>query len=272
MPGLDAYTKLLLHCNGTNGSSTFTDETGIHTVTAYNTAQVSTSSPKFGSGSLLLDGNSDYLTIPDSDSWDLLANNTDSWAIDCWIYFSLSTRTKGEIIFSQGTNIPRIILYTGTDFSITFAMYENSGNNISIDSNTNAIPNQQWCHIVLCKNADKYGIYVNGVQVAYGQFSNILTIAQPFNIGRWNDGIDYYYLNGNIDEFRVQKSNYFNSQPNIGLSDTIAVPTSEYTEDTIISNPYIKLSNAFISKNINVKLSNVFSEKTLKVRASGVFK
>lgn len=55
--GIDAYTKLLLHMDGTNGSTTFTDsEITPKTVTAQVNAQISTTQTKFGSGSGLFNG------------------------------------------------------------------------------------------------------------------------------------------------------------------------------------------------------------------------
>ena len=54
--------KLLIHCDGTDGSQSFYDSSPSgHTITAYGQAQVDTGVVKFGSGSLLLDGNGDYL-------------------------------------------------------------------------------------------------------------------------------------------------------------------------------------------------------------------
>ena len=53
----------LLHFDGPDGSTTFTDETGK--VWAHNgNAQLDTTQSRFGSASLLLDGNGDYITSP----------------------------------------------------------------------------------------------------------------------------------------------------------------------------------------------------------------
>ncbi len=50
--GLDANTKLLLHCNGVDGSTTFTDsETTPKTVTVQGSAQIDTAQSKFGGAS-----------------------------------------------------------------------------------------------------------------------------------------------------------------------------------------------------------------------------
>ena len=36
-------------------------------------------------------------------------------------------------------------------------------------------------------------------------------------------------FNGNTDELRIQKSNLFGAAPNVGLTDTIDVPTKAYS-------------------------------------------
>jgi len=65
------YKVLGLHCDGTNGSTTFTDVCG-KTVTANGNAQISTAqypSITGKSSSAIFDGSGDYLSIPDSADW-----------------------------------------------------------------------------------------------------------------------------------------------------------------------------------------------------------
>ena len=51
MAGIDGYVKLMLHCNGTDESTTFTDHSASgHIVTAYGTAQIDTTYKKYGTG------------------------------------------------------------------------------------------------------------------------------------------------------------------------------------------------------------------------------
>jgi hypothetical protein len=66
------YKVLGLHCDGTNGSTTFTDVKG-KAVTAVGNAQISTAqypSLTGNSSSGYVDGTGDYLTVPDSTDWD----------------------------------------------------------------------------------------------------------------------------------------------------------------------------------------------------------
>ena len=78
----DANTVLLMHMDGTNGGTTFTDSsTTPHTVTANGGANTSTAQFKFGTASCHMDGTGDYLTIPDSPDWNLDGDYT----IEMWI-------------------------------------------------------------------------------------------------------------------------------------------------------------------------------------------
>ena len=82
MPGNDSYTKLLLHCDGADASTTFTDASigGAHgNATANGNAQVGTAQSVFGGASYLGDGTGDYLSYADHADWNLGASE---FAID----------------------------------------------------------------------------------------------------------------------------------------------------------------------------------------------
>jgi hypothetical protein len=82
--GNDAFTKILLHMDGTNGSTTFTDTNAggsAHTWTANGNAQISTAQSKFGGASGLFDGTGDYITTPDHADYTL---GSGDFTIDLW--------------------------------------------------------------------------------------------------------------------------------------------------------------------------------------------
>jgi len=70
--GIGSETKLLLHCNGSDESTTITDDspTTPHTVTAVGNTQIDTAAKHFGTAALLMDGTSDWATIPDNADFD----------------------------------------------------------------------------------------------------------------------------------------------------------------------------------------------------------
>jgi hypothetical protein len=85
---VDEDMVLLLHCNGTDGSTSFPDSAlggnAPHTITANGDAQVDTAQKKFGTGSLLGDGTGDYLETPDNANWDF----SGAFTIDFWVRFN----------------------------------------------------------------------------------------------------------------------------------------------------------------------------------------
>jgi hypothetical protein len=67
-----ASNKLLLHFNGSNGSTSFPDTSPIaRAVTAFGNAQISTAQSKFGGASLALDGTGDYIRTGSSADFNL---------------------------------------------------------------------------------------------------------------------------------------------------------------------------------------------------------
>lgn len=97
--GNDGYTKLLLHCNGPDGSTNFVDDSASHhTVTAIDNAQLDTSEKKFGTASGLFSENYDFLSISDSVDWDF---GTGDFTIDFWVRFSDIERAK-QALFGKG--------------------------------------------------------------------------------------------------------------------------------------------------------------------------
>ncbi len=97
VPGDQYYNNvnLLLRLTGSNGSTTFVDNSSSpKTMTANGNAQISTAQTKFSGGSLYLDGNGDYLTTPNTTS---LLLGTNDFTIECFLYLTQNgTTAVGE--------------------------------------------------------------------------------------------------------------------------------------------------------------------------------
>src|SRR4030042_6837106 len=93
MPGLDTNTKLLVHANGSDLSAAVIDsgfrsamggtQPGGHVGTLVGTAQISAAQSKFGGTSLLLDGDSDYVTLLNSTDFDFGVGN---FTLEAFVY------------------------------------------------------------------------------------------------------------------------------------------------------------------------------------------
>lgn len=208
--GADSYTKLLLHCNGTDGSTTFTDSgvTG-HTVTANDNAQVDTAQKKFGTGSALFDGISDSLSVPASADFDVGSGN---FTVDFWFYPTSATRGAlfafdtdchyGLDFHNQGTrNICLWASSNGSSWDLINADPGGSGiGSVSISLDT-------WSHIAIVRNGNNWRTYINGVKDIDITVSGTVTdsSAETFYIGRWGYAGNHFWFVGQIDEFRFSK-------------------------------------------------------------------
>ena len=205
--GIDVYTKLMLHCDGANDGTTFTDSSSeggntAHTVTANADVHTDTAVKKFGTASAQFDGTGDYLSAPDSADWDL-AINSDSYTIDFWCYFSSQSGDRCLVEqYEDGNNYWALICNSTTGFR--FQVHSGGSEVVTTGTMGVAVPNTTWMHIAMVKNANIYTIYKDGVATAAtvddssnDSFSGLL------RAGLHGDGSMSYH--GYIDELRLSK-------------------------------------------------------------------
>lgn len=205
----DSYTKFLLHYDGTDESTTFTDESG-KTITANGTAQIDIAQSKFGGASGLFDGNSDYLSLDDSNDWNFGIGN---FTIDCWVMFN--SVTGSQVICSQYPNdssnaweIMYFQIFAIKRLQFGFVI----GGEQKGSYSTNWIPVvNTWYHIAIERTTTTAKIFIDGVSqtltenTAFGT-NDVGDITGDLEIGRRNTGgsTDAYF-NGWIDELRISK-------------------------------------------------------------------
>jgi hypothetical protein len=91
----DQYTKLLLHCDGADGGTTFTDSSNAaprHTITAYGDVTNTRAVKKVGESSIKFDGNGDYFSVPASSDWN---RGTGDWTVEAWFQNAGGTSGTG---------------------------------------------------------------------------------------------------------------------------------------------------------------------------------
>lgn len=232
MPGLDSNTKLLLHLDGADEAQATTDASDSgHTINFNATAQLDTAAKKWGTASLLLDGNSDYLDIDDSADWDVCGSNADNWTLDCWVKHTSPSGEETYLChYEDGTNHWAFKL-TGGDY-IQFFLY--SGGSVDIVVSGGSIADSNWHHVAMCKVGNDYGVYLDGSQVGHAMDNDSTdTFAGSLHIGSTSTTTNY--MDGHLDEIRVQNSNYFGAAPQSDDSDTITVPPSSYARDLAVN-------------------------------------
>jgi len=202
--GIDMYVRLLLHGDGSNASTTIVDSGPLgKTMTAHDNAQLTTSSPKFGTASMTFDGTNDYIDTPDSADFTLGSNN---FTIDFWFNTlgngNGTTRRVSGHASSTGAGSDSAWHFTlGASNTIGFNL--SNGGFVAV-LGTTAITTAGWHHAAGVRTGNTLKFFLDGVQeggdVTFS--SAVIDTAGSLALGRRGDQ-NAQYFPGQIDEFRV---------------------------------------------------------------------
>ena len=220
LAGIDTYTKLMLHCDGTNGGTTFTDNSGsAHTVTPAGNTHTDTAVKKFGTAAGQFDGTGDYLSVPNSTNWDF---GTSAFTWDLWVYVP-SSLSANSVLISLSSGFDSFIRVMSNGH---LQMRVGGGNSSQADGGTAGadIADDTWHHVAAVReSATSLKVYLDGtldhsntVSSADVQTSGTLTIGAHSNASN--------PFAGYMDEIRISKD--------------IARSVS-YTHLTLTTTPYV---------------------------------
>jgi len=201
--GGDPYFRnvsLLLHMDGTNGSTTIIDNasTPSQFITQGNAAE-STTQVKFGTTSLGLDGTGDWIQSTTNLSAGALGSG--DFTVEAWVY----PNAVGKLIYDYGYVTGSA--GRGWELWITggskLEFWRNVG--VVVTSSTN-VATGQWSHVAAVRNAGVITLYINGV--ASGSAANtstystsgVATFAIGAQVQQRNATYDW---NGYIDDCRI---------------------------------------------------------------------
>lgn len=227
--------KLLLNFEGDDGSVDFYDESPYDATVIYTTGCViDTAQSALGSSSLYVPAlYAKEIRFADSDNWDLIGSAADNWAVSFFVRFDGALPGYNQPLMQQAESVNDYwaieILGTGGDDSeIRFQAETGGGVIITLQTAGGLISADTWHHIALCKVADEYGIYLDGVQKAYVQDVSTDTYSYLLQIGRNSGGFEAKWM----DAVMIRNDNYYSAAPVVGLTDTITVPTTSPTPIT----------------------------------------
>lgn len=239
MPGNDSFTKILLHMEGADDGSVFTDSAvgqtggpGTRSWTNPGTfALTSTDTAKFGSTSLwcfasvspppngghIVASDSADFTVGSSDfTVDFWANRTGATTGARWLF--------GQLSASSGAAAANAI---GGQFNSSnrFTCYASVGGTLHTLTGTTSITDTSWHHYAMVRNGGTITTYLDGAVEATASVSgSVPDIALDWCVGQRGDGAADAFV-GYIDEFRLS----------VGIARWTAPftpPTEAYTDDT----------------------------------------
>ena len=199
--------SLLLHMNGTDGSTTFTDSSSEgRTVTANGNAAISTSQFKFGGSSAYFDG-SDFLSTSSSSG---LAFGTSDFTVETWVYVTAEAGYGNTIVrnnngswASNGWTFHSDHPSSQSKFS--FWVYNIVSDGPIVESTTSVSLNT-WYHVALTRSGSTFRLFVNGtLEDSYSSSSSVDSNSSAAAYIGGSSTNDSYALTGYLDELRVTK-------------------------------------------------------------------
>jgi len=185
----------LMHLDGSNGSTTFTDQK-THTWTATSPCTISTAQSKFGGASAIFTvSTNSRISAPLSADWNW---GTGDFTIELQVYF---TSTSRFYCFDLGGNVAALII---TPSSGLVEVYGPSS--WVINTGSTAFNTGQWYAIALVRSGNAWTVYRDGVSYVSNSSDSRSwgTSAQSISIGASLTG-STQTLGGHIDEWRVTK-------------------------------------------------------------------
>ena len=149
----------MLHCDGANAGTTFTDSSSdysgqtAHSITASGGGQTGTAIKKFGTAACLLDGVDDKLWTAPSSDWTI---GTGDYTWDCWVYGTSWTGYRNII----NQNPENFALYYATATTTLDVVQANTTFTFAWTPS-----NDTWYHLAVTRTSGSLRVFVDGSQI-----------------------------------------------------------------------------------------------------------
>lgn len=194
-----SYVTLLLHGNGPNGSTVFTDNAPTPcTVTGFGNAQISTSQSKFGGASILFDATGDYLTVSPA-----VNLNPSDFCVEFEVYYTTALTQNPVMTNRSGPSGYWISAgYSSGQLRVAWQQWDVGGiydAAIALDSP----PLNTWVPICIERIGNVLNVYSRGTSIASLNTANRPSIPLSTTYIGQDSGSPGASLNGYLDEIRV---------------------------------------------------------------------
>lgn len=155
----DSYwssVSLLLHMDGSNNSTTFTDSSAnVFSITAFGDAKISTTQSKFGGSSGAFDGTGDYISTPANSAF---AFGTGDFTVELWLYVNALSGYK-TLIGTRPTTSQFSDAWS-IDYDGGGSLYGYSDNLIA--NSPGALSTGAWAHIAFTRASGVCRMFKDG--------------------------------------------------------------------------------------------------------------
>ena len=253
----DADTVLLMHMDGADGGTTFTDDAIGKAITSTGHTDHTMAKKKIDNSSIYF-GGGDYLSIPNSA--DLNYGSSD-FTIECWIYNDIVQGTNSLYTTALSSGNTNGMQMEWQSANGNLAVWDYSLNNdwtILAGTGTTATPVDQWYHFAFVRNGDVFKMYIDGVagSTTRTQSGTIEPTLGP-SIGFHRTDSGRYIEDSYIDEFRISNTARYTSDFSGSL------PTTAFTTDAntllLIHSNVIGLGTDASTNSNNLATSNIVS-------------
>ena len=206
--------EALLPFDGTNGATSTTDLSDrVNTVTFGGDAEISTAQSKFGGSSLSLDGNGDYVDLPQVTNQFV----SEDFTIEFWFRIN-SGAGAGTIglfgsYYTGGGGKGMLMLSSATYNQVYFQWMYGSGSGTDwaylnqTQGTRTALSNNTWYHVAVTRSGNTWRLFLNGTQEdSVTQSDQLTDSGSTTRLGNYgpsataSDG-----LNGYIEDFRITR-------------------------------------------------------------------
>lgn len=197
--GIGVYV-VILHGDGTDGSSTITDATG-RTWTRSGDAQIDTSQFVFGGASIFFDGTGDFVSTADAAALEFGSND---FTVRCRVRFAAVSGTTKVIASKRtmGSNGEWSLLLNPTNV-LGFIAWNSANTIICNISGTTTISANTWYDVEVGRKGGTVYLIIDGVLEASGAISGTIG-NNSATLKLASDAIDASRnLNGWVDEFHI---------------------------------------------------------------------
>lgn len=200
--GIDGQTVLMLHCDGADASTVFTDVSPSAHAMTRSQIKVDTDQSKFGGASAQFQGQANqWITTPDSVDWNF---GSGDWTIDLWAQFAAVGVDQVLIAQWDPAGSGGWYLMATAGATLSFG-YRNTALAVNAATRSFSPTVGPWYHIAIVRSGSGIKLFVDGTQLG-GDVAVSTTFydsPQALTIGSYLDGSRP--LNAWLDEIRISK-------------------------------------------------------------------